>query len=624
MIDSFNHLLSLRISVRRRISIAIDVCCLCLTAYLAISISQYSLLDLSVINLFTILIVIVSTILLLILTKSYRGVIRHLDKNTLGSIALSIAGGAGLWVAIIWIFEFNRSNLTMLFLLQCFLALFLLIGYRSTLYWYISKHGKKKHETVSVAIYGVSPESRQFSASLSKSEKYKAAFFYTDDLSLDGGLIDGIRVYSAEHFDWALQRFKPSIFVFPQAVNDTSAHSEIIKKLVQSGIEVKLFDSVDASLGKIFQMEIARPIEIEDLLGRKEQSVDSRLSDEAVNGRHILVTGAAGSIGSQLCRRICEFKPASLSMMDIDESGLTAICEEVAFNGVTTKLYLGSIVDREFVDQMIKDSGADTIIHAAAYKHVVMGEACVRSVIKNNIQGTFNLVEAAKAAGIHRFIQISTDKAVEPSNVMGATKLWCEKLVSAFADGKKGQHFASVRFGNVIESRGSVIPKFKKQIASGGPVTITDLKMQRYFMSISEAVDLVVQATALAKGGEVFVLDMGKPHNILDVAKSVIQLAGKTLKSSERPQGDIEIVSIGAHASEKFEEKLFSNNEELIESDHPSIKISRSKTFSVEELMRMRDEILTTQKVPFEEELRAVLFEQIKKFDASETEKLNA
>lgn len=610
-----NHLLTLSNTVRRRITIVIDIGFLALATYLAILISQGIEFGLSISGIAGVFSAVAVTVIVLILSKSYRAIIRHLDVRTIVRIALSVTIGSLIWIALVQYSNFTKTNQLTLLLLQCIFSLFLLIGYRTFLYLYISKRDKVSRPSTSVAIFGLGTESRQFAASLSKSKKYKTVFFFIDDPALGGGLVDGIRVYSEDHLNWALQRFKPSIFVFPQSEYGSNRHRYLIGTLIDGGVEVKLFDGVEQSLDRSLTMEVARPIEIEDLLGRKEKPVQEHLLQEAVFGHHVLVTGAAGSIGSQLCRRISMLKPASLCMMDIDESGLICVRDEIVNGGGAPKLFLGSITDREFVDQMIRESGADTIIHAAAYKHVSMGEECIRSVIGNNVQGTFNLVEAAQKAGIERFIQISTDKAVEPSNVMGATKMWCEKIVSAYGSNDSGQRFASVRFGNVIESRGSVIPKFKEQIANGGPVTVTHPKMQRYFMSIDEAVDLVIQATALTKGEEIFVLDMGEPHYIMDVASSVIQLAGKSIKSESDPNGDIEITLIGEHDVEKLEEKLFSDREELSPSEHPSIKISRGSHLSLAELNVMGIELLEASRVATEAELRDKLFQQIRTFE---------
>ena len=330
MKDSFAQLLSLGSKTRRRITIAIDVCCLIFTTYFALSFSRDSLFSLSTMDIVVILTAVIVTLVLLILSKSYRAVIRHLDVRSIVRTALSITFGSMIWIAMLVGSDFEYSNLLLVFLVQCTASLFLLIGYRSTLYLFISKRGKPTKTAAHVAIYGLSAESRQFAAGLSKSKKYKTVFFFSEDPALGGGLVDGIRVYSEDRLDWALKRFTPAIFLFPQSGESPIRQTRLISRLMQSGIEVKLFDSVDDSLDKHLTMEVARPIEIEDLLGRKENPVVQNLLASAVEGRRILVTGAAGSIGSQLCRRISTLGPASLSMLDIDESGLTAMGEEIA------------------------------------------------------------------------------------------------------------------------------------------------------------------------------------------------------------------------------------------------------------------------------------------------------
>ena len=314
---------------------------------------------------------------------------------------------------------------------------------------------------------------------------------------------------------------------------------------------------------------------------------------DMVVGRTILVTGAGGSIGSELCRKISRWAPQRLVLFEANEFALYQIEQElVDFPDIVVVPVLGSVTDKARVEQTLSKHNIDVIFHAAAHKHVPLVEANALEGIKNNVFGTSVMVDAAYHLGVKKFVLISTDKAVRPTNVMGATKRWAELLVQQRAEdaarNNTGQCFCSVRFGNVLGSNGSVVPLFKKQIADGGPITLTDPAMTRYFMSIQEAAELLVQAGALSEGGDVFLLDMGESMSIADLAENMIRLAGLSVRNESNPHGDIEVVVTGARPGEKLYEELFYDASSVQATTHA--KIMRSMRQG--QALNIEDELL--------------------------------
>ncbi|CAM4272011.1 short-chain dehydrogenase [Streptococcus penaeicida] len=332
-----------------------------------------------------------------------------------------------------------------------------------------------------------------------------------------------------------------------------------------------------------------KEIDIADLLGRKEVVLDQSSLSEFFNGKTVLVTGAGGSIGSEICRQVAKFKPKKILLLGHGENSIYLINRELKAkyqDAIEIVPIIADIQDRPLIFRIMADYQPDIVYHAAAHKHVPLMEYNPREAVKNNIFGTKNVAEAAKAAGIPKFVMISTDKAVNPPNVMGATKRFAEMIVTGLNEVGKTQ-FAAVRFGNVLGSRGSVVPLFKEQIKKAGPVTVTDFRMTRYFMTIPEASRLVIQAGYLAQGGEVFVLDMGQPVKILDLAKKVIKLSGHT-------EDEIQIVESGIRPGEKLYEELLSSDERVSEQIHDKIfvgKVTSKPLEDVEALINGLDQL---------------------------------
>ncbi|MGH2661069.1 MAG: polysaccharide biosynthesis protein, partial [Actinomycetota bacterium] len=349
-----------------------------------------------------------------------------------------------------------------------------------------------------------------------------------------------------------------------------SATGEVVRDVAalceEAGVSLRVLPSVREIVGGRITARDIRDLSIEDLLGRQQVQIDLEAVGAILRGRRVLVTGAGGSVGSEIARQVARFDPASLCLLDHDEPHLHDVLTELdGTRGVTGTL--ADVRDRDRILRLFVEVRPEVVFHAAAHKHVPVLEAHPEEAVLTNVLGTANVVDAAVGAGVHRFVLISTDKAVRPASVMGATKWFAEQIVRS-VDGNRCV-FSAVRFGNVLGSRGSVIPTFLRQIARGGPVTVTDPSMTRYFMSTEEAVQLVLQAAAISRGGEVLTLDMGTPVNILDLARKLIRLAGRV------PDRDVPIVIVGPRPGEKLAEDLVDGEEEPLPSSHSSILVSR-------------------------------------------------
>lgn len=418
-----------------------------------------------------------------------------------------------------------------------------------------------------VAIYGAGRAGQQLAMALRHEQHMQLVAFLDDDRRLDNQLIDGVPVFSRDQHEDVLAELSITevLLAIPSATR--SRRREIVEYLSRKSLAVRSLPS----FGNIIEGDVAvsdlKEVQIEDLLGRDAVAPNELLMSKNITGKVVAVTGAGGSIGSELCRQILACRPASVLLVEQSELALYQIERELRTTlesrGVSISLNaeLCNVADAASIARVFKRHRPQTVFHAAAYKHVPLVEINPISGLRNNIVGTYNTCVAAEAVGVSHFILISTDKAVRPTNVMGASKRVCELVLQARSSAQKDTNFSMVRFGNVMGSSGSVVPLFKQQISNGGPVTITDRRVTRYFMTIPEAAQLVIQAGAMAKGGEVFVLEMGNPVQIYDLARTMIELCGLSVRTPDRPDGDIEIVEVGLRPGEKlYEELLIGNN----------------------------------------------------------------
>ncbi|MBA3940220.1 MAG: capsule biosynthesis protein CapD [Sphingopyxis sp.] len=432
-----------------------------------------------------------------------------------------------------------------------------------------------------VLVYGAGRAGQQLALSLRHEPKVHLVGFVDDDLRLNGQRLDGVPVFGSDRLSRLLEDTDVDEVLLAIPSASRTRRREIIETLQDVNIYVRSLPNLTNVIDGSVTVNDLREIQIEELLGREIVAASELLMGKTVVGKTVMVSGAGGSIGSELCRQIIRCRPDRLILLEQSEFALYAIEQELSELmreldvDVPLTPELANVSERSSMARIYCHHRPHTVFHAAAYKHVPLVEANPLSGLRNNIMGTLHSVEAAEAAGVANFILISTDKAVRPTNIMGASKRVCELILQARAEqpGVKTV-FSMVRFGNVLGSSGSVVPRFKAQIAAGGPVTVTDREITRYFMTIPEAAQLVIQASAMARGGEVFVLDMGQPVKILDLARSMIRLSGLSIRDEDNPDGDIQIVETGLRPGEKlYEELLIGDNPQSTK--HPRIMRAR-------------------------------------------------
>lgn len=428
-----------------------------------------------------------------------------------------------------------------------------------------------------VLIYGAGASGRQLLLALANSIEFRAVAFVDDDPSLQGVMIRDTKVHSPNCIEQVIKTYGISriLLAVPSASRGTRAL--LIERLEPLGLPVLTIPGMTDLVDGKMKIDELQDVKIEDLLGRDPVTPVPSLMTANITGKVVMVTGAGGSIGSELCRQIILQSPTKLVLFETSEFALYEIDKELSIEIANRRLdvqllpFMGSVVDQQRVQQLMKSYQVQTVYHAAAYKHVPLVEFNVIEGLRNNLFGTWHTAEAAVAAGVETFVLISTDKAVRPTNVMGTTKRLAELALQALALRQKSTRFCMVRFGNVLGSSGSVVPLFRKQIKNGGPITLTHEDITRYFMTIPEAAQLVIQAGAMGEGGDVFVLDMGAPVKIYDLARKMVHLTGLEIKNKQNPQGDIEIKITGLRPGEKLYEELLIGDDEK-PTRHPRIK----------------------------------------------------
>ncbi|EMW7172107.1 polysaccharide biosynthesis protein [Vibrio fluvialis] len=443
-----------------------------------------------------------------------------------------------------------------------------------------------------VLIYGAGSAGRQLAIALRNSENYKVAGFIDNDKTLENTVIMGMQVHDISRAAYLVEKHgvKQVLLAVPSA--SRARRKKILESLMELSAEVLTVpDMKDIVEGKA-SIDQLKDVAIEDLLGRDPVTPQQSLMEANILGKVVMVTGAGGSIGSELCRQIVRHKPTALVLFELSEFGLYQIDRElnqlIQDEGLSVEVIplLGSVQRINRLMVTMKSFNVQTVYHAAAYKHVPLVEYNVVEGVRNNVFGTYYTAQAAIEAGVESFVLISTDKAVRPTNVMGTTKRMAELGLQALAEQEKskskGTRFCMVRFGNVLGSSGSVVPLFKRQIEAGGPITVTHPDIIRYFMTIPEAAQLVIQAGAMGKGGDVFVLDMGDPVRITDLAVNLIQLSGLEVKDEQHPYGDIAIEFTGLRPGEKlYEELLIGDNVE--ETAHERIMTAKERYLTLVE-----------------------------------------
>ncbi len=546
----------------------------------------------------------------------YKSVVRHIDLKSLWYLFLAVSFYALLW----GFFSFFMQNDFIResgFLIEVFprsvvivnwlLALIVIVGSRAFARYVFNEHIKfsyfggklaKNLENFDdnksrVLIYGAGDAGIQLASALNNSSKLQTVGFIDDNKELQGSSISGLKVSPVSDMEDLIIEHKVDEVLIAMPSASRSDRFNIIDKLERYPVMVRTLPGLtEIAQGKV-KIDDLLQVSIKDLLGRKSVEPNEMLLGQNITNKTVLVTGAGGSIGSELCRQIIFLKPKALILYEMNELALYSIDKELSKLSIGRfKIYpiMGSVSNKLRLKNLFKRFNVDTIYHAAAYKHVPMVEFNSTEGIDNNIFGTLNCATSAIESGVKNFVLISTDKAVRPTNTMGATKRVAELILQAFSTNQNTTTFCMVRFGNVLGSSGSVIPLFKKQILDGGPVTVTDKNIIRYFMTVTEAVELTIQAGAMGTGGDVFVLDMGKPVKIKELAEKLIRLSGLKVKDENSPEGDIEIKYTGLRAGEKlYEELLIGDN--VSETENPLIMRAKEDMYDWVDLKVMLDNL---------------------------------
>ncbi|TXI75747.1 MAG: polysaccharide biosynthesis protein [Dokdonella sp.] len=505
----------------------------------------------------------------------YRAVIRFMEDR----VVFVVAGGVTLSVVLLaaLIALTHSPGLSRGVLAIYWMLAIVYVGTTRFLVrnWFL--HAERRQEDrIRVAIYGAGSAGTQLACALRAGKEYWPVLFFDDDPARQKIEVAGLRVHSPADLDAILRARHVDELLLAMPSVSRSARLGIINRLEGLHCKVKLIPGMADVVSGNVTVDAIREVGIEDLLGRESVTPDARLIGQCVSGKVVLVSGAGGSIGAELCRQIVRLVPTRLVLFELCEFGLYSIEQELA--ALCTELnvevelvpVLGTVMHRARCERVMRSFGVQTVYHAAAYKHVPLVEHNPVEGIRNNAVGTRRMAEAAVATGVETFVLVSTDKAVRPSNVMGASKRLAELILQALAAQGGTTRFCTVRFGNVLDSSGSVVPLFRKQIAAGGPLTLTHPDITRYFMTIPEAAQLVIQAGAMGRGGEVYVLDMGQPVKIIDLARRMIHLSGLEVRDDDHPDGDVAIEIVGLRPGEKlYEELLIGNNVEG--TSHPLI-----------------------------------------------------
>ena len=471
---------------------------------------------------------------------------------------------------------------------------------------------KEQDEAFQALIYGAGEAGRELAMGLAYSSQFRVVGFVDEDISLEGAVIQGLHVHPPGELLSLVQNRQVTHVLLAMPSITRSRRAQVVKGLAGVGVKVMTLPSLsDLAHGRVSVQDL-REIDIEDLLGRETTKPNEILLNKDTRGKVVMVTGAGGSIGSEICRQVLERQPLKLILVEVSEPSLYLIESELSdsFPNILIEAVLCNVQDAAALQQVMIEHRPDTFYHAAAYKHVPLVEANECAGVLNNVLGTLNCAKAATEAGVSKFTLISTDKAVRPTNVMGATKRVAEMVLQALsAQGGKTQ-FSMVRFGNVLGSSGSVVPRFRQQIEEGGPITLTHQEITRYFMTIPEATELVLQAGAMGGAGEVFVLDMGEPVKIIDLAYRMVELSGLRVKDESTPDGDISVEITGLRPGEKlYEELLIGNNPQA--TPHPGIFMAREEFLSSDELMPILNRLLAASTANQAKLVRIILQELV-------------
>ena len=508
----------------------------------------------------------------------YRPILRYADESLLYTIVLGVSAGILLLMAM-WVFLREGLVPRSSWLIGWLVLVALVGGGRLLLRRFLRRRFRRAAIRTPVIIYGAGEAGAQLVHALRYSTEFEPVAFVDDKPQLWGSVVLGLKVRAPFKLPRLVTRYDVRLMLL--ALPSVSHHRrrEILETLAGLPVRVMALPTLAELTSGARRIDEFREVGVEDILGRDSVQPNPALLRARVSGKNVMVTGAGGSIGAELCRQILALRPRRLVLFERSEYALYAIEQELDAMRVNmgesapVELIplLGSVVHRRRLQMVMERFAVQTVYHAAAYKHVPMVEHNPIEGVRNNVFGTRCAAEAALAAGVETFVLISSDKAVRPTNVMGATKRLAELILQGLAEEAGPTRLCMVRFGNVLDSSGSVVPLFREQIRKGGPVTVTHPEVERYFMTIPEAAQLVIQASAMAQGGDLFLLDMGEPVRILDLARRLIDLSGRTVCDAEHPDGDVEICVTNLRSGEKLREELLIGTDDL-PTEHPMIR----------------------------------------------------
>ena len=638
------YLISLSRSRKRQILIFADFCTISLSLWISLMIRQdnyftfsegYELTGATSDDLYLLLLLaIVSIIPVLIITRLYRSITRYINIETYVKITKASVIGSAIWAFIILTLHIPvpRSVLIIFFVL-------------STLLLYMTRYiaralltQQRINNMRKVLIYGTSNSSIQIAEMLKNDNNILPIGFIADDIIDGKTTISELKVHQIHKIKDIITDKDVKEILLTNVYQKKTKLQKIISGLKEHQKLIRKLPNIEELTNGKLKISQTKRINIDDLLGRDTVAPDPYLLKACIEGKSVLITGCGGSIGSELARQIIKLNPIKIILLEQSEYFLYEIDHELNEyknnnqSTVELKSYLGSVSDPDFIETIFANEKIDTVYHAAANKHVPLVEHNPLAAIKTNILGTLTVANQSYKNNIENFVLISSDKAVRPTNIMGATKRFAELTLQSLQDvvddmpsSQSRTKFCMVRFGNVLDTSGSVDPLFKKQIKSGGPVTVTDPKVIRYFMTISEATELVIQAGSLSKGGDVFLLEMGEPIGILDLAKEMIHLSGKEIKDDDNLSGDIEIKYTGLRDGEKlYEELLIGDN--VSKTIHDHIMSANEEKLSHEKIQYFIDKIKGLNSKSSLSEIQAILFEAVsgyKPFKASNVININ-
>ena len=584
-----NRLLTLDRFYKQIITLSFDIVILIFSLWLAFFLQSDDFISKHIItNWWLIIVVPIIAIPLFIKTGLYRSVLQYAGVKVITTSFQSITITCIIVTFIHYygrgyFLEINHALPRSIIIMFWFISNTFIITSRFLLKGMIYSWDTSVNKRKQTLIYGAGNAGIQLVESLTKSIDYAPVAFIDDNKQKQGTIINYIQIFPFENLEKVIKKFDVKLILLAIPSASASKRVEILKKLSKFPLEVKVLPSVDNIVNGEVTIDSIKHVQVEDILGRDAVVPKESLLKKNIKGKNILITGAGGSIGSELCRQILNLGPKKIVLFENSEFNLYSIHQELSQSRKRSEIIpkLATVTNSHQINKVISENQINTIFHAAAYKHVPMVEMNISEGVYNNVVGTYNVAKSAIENKVENMLLISTDKAVRPTNVMGASKRFSELILQAFSDENSSTCFSMVRFGNVLDSTGSVVPLFREQIKKGGPVTVTHRNITRYFMSIPEAVQLVLQSGAMAKGGDVFVLDMGDPIKILDLAYRMIHLSGLKPIDTENPSGDIKIKFTGLRPGEKLYEELLIGDD-VIQSEHPRIMQAREEKLTLD------------------------------------------